>query len=63
MAITSLKEEKKLSKPDSDSDKKDSGCIICSVKADYCMRGLPKNRYCKACAEAYFKFLNYLDKL
>lgn len=43
--------------------KKDPGCIVCSAKAEYCMRGLPKNTYCKECAEAYFGMLEYLDTL
>lgn len=63
MALTSEKKEKQPIKPSSDKDKKSSDCIACGKKAEFCMRGLPKNCYCKACAEAYFKFLNYLDKL
>jgi len=38
-------------------------CIVCGKKAVFCMRGIPQNAYCKACAEKYFKFLNYLEKL
>jgi|GEM_PF-2364023 len=65
MTSTSEKKEKKVQEEnsDSDNDKKSSECIACGKKAEYCMRGLPKNTYCKACAEAYFKFLNYLDRL
>lgn len=64
--MTSASEKKDKSQEgnsDSDKDKKSDGCIICGKKAEYCMRGLPKNTYCRECAEAYFKFLNYLDKL
>lgn len=43
--------------------KKNSSCIVCSAKAEFCMRGLPKNTYCKECAEAYFGLLEYLDQL
>ena len=38
-------------------------CIICGAKAEFCMRGLPKNTYCRKCAEAYFGLLEYLDQL
>jgi hypothetical protein len=38
-------------------------CIVCGLKAEFCMRGLPKNTYCRDCAEAYFELLDYLDKL
>jgi hypothetical protein len=43
--------------------KRDSQCIVCKEKAEFCMRGLPKNTYCRDCAEAYFGLLEYLDKL
>lgn len=38
-------------------------CISCDKVAEYCIRGLPQNTYCKDCAKAYFKLLSYLDKL
>ena len=38
-------------------------CIVCGAKAEFCMRGIPKNTYCRGCAEAYFGLLDYLDKL
>lgn len=38
-------------------------CIICGKSAEYCMRGIEKNAYCKDCALDYFKFLNYLEKM
>lgn len=38
-------------------------CMICGEPADYCMRGIPNNLYCRDCALEYFKFLNYLEKL
>ncbi|MFP4524125.1 MAG: hypothetical protein ACLFO2_02280 [Candidatus Woesearchaeota archaeon] len=38
-------------------------CIICGAPATHCMRGLPNNTYCKACAKDYFKFLSYLERL
>ena len=43
--------------------KKDPKCIVCGAKAEHCMRGLPKNTYCKECAEAYFGMLECLDAL
>lgn len=43
--------------------KKNPSCIVCGAKAEFCMRGLPKNTYCRECAEAYFELLEYLDKL
>jgi len=61
MPLTSKKEGKKFS--ESDNNTNNPVCIICGAKAEYCMRGIPKNTYCRKCAEAYFKFLNYLDKL
>lgn len=38
-------------------------CIVCGAEASHCMRGIPKNTYCKDCALDYFKFLNYLERL
>lgn len=38
-------------------------CMVCGKKAEYCMRGIPKNTYCKECALDYFKFLHYLESL
>lgn len=38
-------------------------CTVCGKPAEYCMRGLPDNTYCKVCAKEYFKLLSYLDKL
>ncbi len=38
-------------------------CIICQGDAEYCMRGMENNTYCRDCALEYFKFLNYLEKL
>jgi len=49
------KEEKKLQKK--------SSCIVCGQPAEFCMRGIPDNTYCKPCAKDYFKLLGYLDKL
>lgn len=64
MALTSEKKEKNQeANSDNNKDKESSECIVCGKKAEYCMRGIPKNTYCRKCAEAYFKFLNYLDKL
>ncbi|MBN2141845.1 hypothetical protein JW711_00805 [Candidatus Woesearchaeota archaeon] len=47
------------------NDEKPRGpeCMVCGGNAEYCMRGIPKNTYCKDCAEAYFQLLEYLDKL
>lgn len=65
MAVTEKKkfeesDEEELSNP---APRKDSSCIVCGAKAEFCMRGLPKNTYCRECAEAYFGLLEYLDKL
>lgn len=49
------KEEKRLTKK--------KKCIACNEEAEFCMRGLPENTYCRDCAQEYFKFLNYLEKL
>jgi len=62
------KEEKEEIKPEDVSEvndilKKDSKCVMCNRAAEYCMRGLPENTYCKTCAKDYFKLLSYLDKL
>ncbi|MBN2052805.1 hypothetical protein JW756_04850 [Candidatus Woesearchaeota archaeon] len=45
------------------SPKKNPSCIVCGTKAEFCMRGIPKNTYCRECAENYFGLLEYLDKL
>ncbi|MBU1201421.1 MAG: hypothetical protein KJ583_06205 [Nanoarchaeota archaeon] len=37
-------------------------CVVCGKTAEYCMRGLPENTYCRDCAKDYFKLLGYLDK-
>ncbi|MFH1590178.1 MAG: hypothetical protein ABIB43_06440 [archaeon] len=47
---------------DSKISKKQS-CIACKKPAEYCMRGIPENCYCKECAQDYFKLLSYLEKL
>ena len=57
------KDKVKEESSNSNKDKKSSKCVSCGKKAEYCMRGIPDNTYCRACAEAYFKFLNYLDKI
>ncbi len=64
MAVT---EKKKLEENEEEvlpnhSPKNNPSCIICSAKAEFCMRGLPKNTYCRECAEAYFGLLEYLDQ-
>jgi hypothetical protein len=38
-------------------------CMICGDQAEFCMRGIPENIYCKPCAEGYFKLIEYLDRL
>ena len=38
-------------------------CIVCGESAEFCMRGIPKNTYCRECAENYFELLDYLDRL
>jgi len=43
--------------------KKNPTCIVCGVDAEFCMRGIPKNTYCRDCADNYFGLLEYLDKL
>ncbi|MBC8494906.1 hypothetical protein H8D36_02005 [archaeon] len=50
------KEEKKLLK-------ERTTCIMCGATAEFCMRGIPSNTYCKDCTKEYFKLLGYLDKL
>ncbi len=62
------KDRKEIIKAVKDVEKKElkrvtKECIVCGAKATYCMRGLPNNTYCKACAQQHFKFLNYLEKL
>jgi hypothetical protein len=37
--------------------------IVCGQEAQFCMRGIPKNTYCRECAENYFQMLEYLDKI
>lgn len=50
----------KVEREVSNSKKK---CIICNGSAEYCMRGLENNTYCRECALEHFKFLNYLERL
>lgn len=50
----SIKEKKTTTKKE---------CVVCSETAEFCMRGLPENTYCKGCAKDYFKLLSYLEKL
>ncbi|MBN1792614.1 hypothetical protein JW826_02930 [Candidatus Woesearchaeota archaeon] len=38
-------------------------CMVCGSPSEYCMRGIPKNTYCRGCAENYFELLEYLDHL
>ena len=61
MLMTILKEVKKEAK--ALEKKPEKKCIACGGKAEFCMRGVPKNTYCKDCAEEYLKFLSYLEKL
>lgn len=65
MAVTEKNkfEEREEEEFSSSAPKKSPVCIICGAKAEFCMRGLHKNTYCKECAEAYFGLLEYLDKL
>ena len=37
--------------------------MICGEPAEFCIRGIPQNQYCKGCAKGYFKLLGYLDRL
>jgi hypothetical protein len=37
-------------------------CVICSVNAEYCIRGVPEDCYCRECAEEFFQSLEDLDK-
>ncbi|MFH1506687.1 MAG: hypothetical protein ABIE94_06940 [archaeon] len=59
--MTTLKEVKK--EANALEQRPEKKCMVCGSKAVFCMRGLPKNSYCKDCAEDHFKFLNYLEKL
>ena len=65
MAVTEKKklEENKEEVLSNPNPKNNPSCIICSAKAEFCMRGLPNNTYCRECAEAYFGLLEYLDRL
>jgi len=54
---------KKVKKEEKVIVKNNRKCIVCGETAEYCMRGIPTSTYCRDCAEEYFKFLNYLDKL
>ncbi|MEM2138754.1 MAG: hypothetical protein QXM96_01220 [Candidatus Woesearchaeota archaeon] len=39
-------------------------CIICEEKeSEYCIKGIPKDCYCKECAEESFGSLDFLEKL
>ena len=39
-------------------------CILCEEKeAKFCIKGLPKDCYCKECAEQQFADLGLLEKL
>jgi hypothetical protein len=38
-------------------------CIVCAKPAEFCMRGVPENTYCRECAKDYFKLLSYLEKM
>ncbi|NQU98718.1 hypothetical protein HQ533_04580 [Candidatus Woesearchaeota archaeon] len=38
-------------------------CVVCKETAEFCMRGLPENTYCRDCTKEYFKLLSYLEKL
>ncbi|MAG38724.1 hypothetical protein CMO90_01420 [Candidatus Woesearchaeota archaeon] len=58
--------KKKVKKAENELKKgrvKEKICVVCGKTAQYCMRGLPENKYCKECAKDYFKLLGYLDKL
>ncbi|MFH1770189.1 MAG: hypothetical protein ABH828_01390 [archaeon] len=46
-----------------EKETKPKNCIVCKEPAEFCMRGIPDNCYCKACAKDYFKLLSYLEKL
>jgi hypothetical protein len=68
MAITEVEKEKTRGGDEESfnfapAPNKDPICIICGAKAEFCMRGLPNNTYCRECAESYFKLLDYLDHL
>jgi len=54
-----LKQKKKETK----NSQSNHTCIVCGLEAEFCMRGIPENTYCKKCAKDYFKLLSYLDKL
>ncbi|MEM4397173.1 MAG: hypothetical protein QW757_00950 [Candidatus Woesearchaeota archaeon] len=46
------------------SNQKKTLCIICEEKeAEYCIKGIPKDCYCKECAEESFGSVDVLEKL
>ncbi len=46
-----------------EENKPDKTCIVCGETAEFCMRGIPQNTYCRGCAKDYFKLLSYLEKV
>jgi hypothetical protein len=38
-------------------------CIICSDPAEFCVRGVPEDSYCKECASELFQTLDDLDRI
>ncbi len=58
-----IREIKKTEKKQHKKKKEQKKCIICGKKAEYKVKGMPNNTYCKECAKENFKFLNYLEKI
>ena len=56
-------EEDKIESALTKSKTRQGKCVICSVQAEYCVRGVPEDCYCKECAEEFFQSLEDLDKL
>jgi hypothetical protein len=49
---------------DSITNNKNGLCIICEEKeAEFCIRGLPKDCYCKECAVESFGDIEVLERL
>ena len=57
-----LTQEDNKANSEKHADKKRTACIICGSEAEFRIRGVAKDCYCKECAEEYFG-LDALDKM
>jgi len=60
MDITDQEDEEEIS--EAPAPKKSPVCIICGNKAEFCVRGVPKDSYCRECAEECFG-IDALDRI